>query len=69
MRFMKACLSVLFHRFGMATMLFTFIPIVGLVFSFTNTVGAALWAAEIEAKANIIDGPGDAAASSSKKIV
>jgi len=56
-----------YTAFGMATMLFTFIPIVGLIFSFTNTVGAALWAAEIEAKANIIDGPSSADASSSKK--
>ncbi|KAI0079397.1 hypothetical protein K474DRAFT_1617730 [Panus rudis PR-1116 ss-1] len=46
-----------YTAFGMATLLFTFIPLVGLVFSFTNTVGAALWAADIEARQNIIDGP------------
>ena len=40
----------------MATLLFNFVPIVGLLFSFTNTVGAALWAAELEAQANLIDG-------------
>ena len=39
----------------MMTLVFNFIPLVGLLFSFTNTVGAALWAAELEAKANIID--------------
>ena len=43
------------RRFGMMTLVFNFIPLVGLLFSFTNTVGAALWAAELEAKANIID--------------
>ncbi|TCD69159.1 hypothetical protein EIP91_008636 [Steccherinum ochraceum] len=44
-----------YTAFGMATMLFTFVPLVGLIFTFTNTVGAALWAADIEARANIID--------------
>ncbi|CDO69778.1 hypothetical protein BN946_scf184766.g23 [Trametes cinnabarina] len=44
-----------YTAFGMATLLFNFIPLVGLLFSFTNTVGAALWAAELEAQANIID--------------
>ncbi|TFK85674.1 hypothetical protein K466DRAFT_600976 [Polyporus arcularius HHB13444] len=43
-----------YTAFGMMTMLFTFIPIVGLLFSFTNTVGAALWAAQLEAQANLI---------------
>ena len=42
-------------RFGVAALLFSFVPIVGLIFTFTNTVGAALWAAKIEAQANIID--------------
>ncbi|KAK7685692.1 hypothetical protein QCA50_011036 [Cerrena zonata] len=46
-----------YTAFGMATMLFTFIPLVGLVFSFTNTVGAALWAADIEARENLIESP------------
>ncbi|KAH8093200.1 hypothetical protein BXZ70DRAFT_897501 [Cristinia sonorae] len=50
-----------YTAFGMATLFFTFIPVVGLVFSFTNTVGAALWAAEMEAKANIIDPPASSA--------
>ena len=42
----------LFCRFGMMTLLLNFIPLVGLLFSFTNTVGAALWAAQLEAQAN-----------------
>ena len=41
----------------MMTLLFTFVPLIGLVFSFTNTVGAALWAADIEARDNLIEGP------------
>ena len=36
----------------MMTLLLNFIPLVGLLFSFTNTVGAALWAAQLEAQAN-----------------
>ena len=39
----------------MVTLLFNFVPLVGLLFSFTNTVGAALWAAQLEAPANLID--------------
>ncbi|CAL1714142.1 unnamed protein product [Somion occarium] len=46
-----------YTAFGMMTLLFTFIPLIGLVFSFTNTVGAALWAAEMEAQENLIDKP------------
>jgi hypothetical protein len=48
-------------RFGVGALLFNFIPIVGLVFTFTNTVSAALWAAELEAKSNVIDSTRDAA--------
>ncbi|RPD59082.1 hypothetical protein L226DRAFT_465698 [Lentinus tigrinus ALCF2SS1-7] len=44
-----------YTAFGMMTLLFNFIPLVGLLFSFTNTVGAALWAAQLEARANLID--------------
>jgi hypothetical protein len=43
-------------RFGAMTLLLNFIPIIGLLFSFTNTVGAAMWAAELEAGENLIDG-------------
>ena len=45
------------RRFGAATLLFNYIPLVGLLFSFTNTIGAAMWAAQLEAQANIIDAP------------
>ncbi|PCH36391.1 hypothetical protein WOLCODRAFT_108644 [Wolfiporia cocos MD-104 SS10] len=45
-----------YAAFGTMTLLFTFIPLVGLVFNFTNTVGAAMWAAQLEAQANLIDG-------------
>jgi len=44
-----------YTAFGIAALTFNFIPIVGLVFTFTNTVGAALWAANLEAHSNIID--------------
>ena len=44
-------------RFGAATLLFNYIPLVGLLFSFTNTIGAAMWAAQLEARVNIIDAP------------
>jgi hypothetical protein len=35
-------------RFGVPAMLLEMIPFVGIFFSFTNTVGAALWAADLE---------------------
>ncbi|KDQ58363.1 hypothetical protein JAAARDRAFT_128429 [Jaapia argillacea MUCL 33604] len=47
-----------YTAFGTTTMILNFIPLVGLVFSFTNSIGAALWAAELEARENLIDGPG-----------
>ncbi|EIN05114.1 hypothetical protein PUNSTDRAFT_107406 [Punctularia strigosozonata HHB-11173 SS5] len=45
-----------YTAFGTATLLFNFVPFIGLLFAFTNTAGAALWAAEIEARANILEG-------------
>lgn len=51
----RSSTDLIASRFGMATLLFNFIPLVGLLFSFTNTVGAALWAAQLEAETNIID--------------
>jgi hypothetical protein len=36
--------------FGVPAVLLELIPIAGIFFSFTNTVGAALWAADIEEK-------------------
>ncbi|KAL1941244.1 hypothetical protein VTO73DRAFT_7456 [Trametes versicolor] len=56
-----------YTAFGMSTLLFNFIPVVGLLFSFTNTVGAALWAAQLEAEANIIDNPVGSSAQGRKK--
>jgi len=43
-----------YTAFGAATLLLNLVPFVGLVFSFTNTIGAALWAADVEAKENLI---------------
>ncbi|KAI0769234.1 hypothetical protein BC629DRAFT_1442310 [Irpex lacteus] len=45
-----------YTAFGVGALLFSFVPIVGLVFTFTNTVGAALWAAQLEAQSNILEG-------------
>lgn len=36
------------HSFGVAAFVFEMVPVVSLVFTFTNTVGAALWAADME---------------------
>lgn len=41
-----------YTSFGVAAVLFEMIPFVGVFFTFTNTVGAALWAADMEAKSN-----------------
>lgn len=40
-----------YDRLGMASFLLEMVPFASMVFSFTNTVGAALWAADLE-KAN-----------------
>ena len=37
-----------YTAFGTMSVLLEMVPVVGIFFSFTNTVGAALWAAEIE---------------------
>ncbi|THH00595.1 hypothetical protein EW026_g1965 [Hermanssonia centrifuga] len=47
-----------YTAFGIGALLFTFVPVVGLVFTFTNTVGAALWAAQMEAQSNVIGDQG-----------
>ena len=47
--------------------MFSFVPVVGLVFTFTNTVGAALWAADLEARSNIIGGPADVSETAKNK--
>ena len=36
--------------FGVPAVLLELVPIAGIFFAFTNTVGAALWAADIEQK-------------------
>lgn len=36
--------------FGVPAVLLELVPIAGIFFSFTNTVGAALWAADMEQK-------------------
>ncbi|GAB1312139.1 Outer spore wall protein RRT8 [Madurella fahalii] len=41
-----------YTAFGTVATLLEMIPLASIVFSFTNTVGAALWAADIEAKEN-----------------
>lgn len=46
-----------YTAFGAVTLLFNYIPLVGLLFSFTNTIGAAMWAAQLEAQASLIDVP------------
>jgi len=37
-----------YTSFGMPAILFEMVPFVGIFFAFTNTTGAALWAAELE---------------------
>jgi hypothetical protein len=36
--------------FGIPAVLLEMVPIAGILFSFTNTVGAALWAADMETR-------------------
>lgn len=38
--------------FGIATVLLELVPLASILFAFTNTVGAALWAADME-KGNV----------------
>lgn len=51
----------------MAALLLSFIPLVGLVLNFTTTVGAAMWAADLEARANLIDNQGSTSGEPVKK--
>jgi uncharacterized protein involved in cysteine biosynthesis len=41
--------------FGLVATLLEMIPLVSIIFTFTNTVGAALWAADIETRASATD--------------
>lgn len=36
------------RRFGVAGVLLEMVPVAGILFAFTNTCGAALWAADME---------------------
>ena len=36
------------YSFGVAAVLLELVPMVSILFAFTNTVGAALWAADME---------------------
>lgn len=45
-----------YTSFGVVSTLLEMVPFAGIFFSFTNTVGAALWAADIEQKTNTAPG-------------
>ena len=47
-----ASFSLICPSFGIATVLLELVPIASIIFAFTNTVGAALWAADME-KGNV----------------
>ncbi len=40
------------YSFGVASVLLELVPVASILFAFTNTVGAALWAADLE-KGNV----------------
>lgn len=42
--------SLISNRFGAAALALNLVPVVGLVFNLTSTVGAALWASDLEKK-------------------
>lgn len=44
----KACANIVALSFGVPATLLETIPIANVFFAFTNTVGAALWAADLE---------------------
>ncbi len=41
-------LTEIYFSFGIAAVLLELVPIASILFAFTNTVGAALWAADME---------------------
>ena len=45
-------MMLMMDSFGVAAVLLELVPVASILFSFTNTVGAALWAADIE-QANV----------------
>ena len=44
--------QLILHSFGVAAVLLELVPVASILFAFTNTVGAALWAADME-KGNV----------------
>jgi len=44
------------YSFGVAATLLELVPVASILFAFTNTVGAALWAADMENKETGPDG-------------
>lgn len=44
--------------FGIVSLLFNMIPVAGVILGLASSVGAALWAADIEAKSNPTPAPG-----------
>ena len=44
--------KLILYSFGVAAVLLELVPVASILFAFTNTVGAALWAADME-KGNV----------------
>ena len=44
------CIMLIPGSFGVPAVLLELVPLFGIFFAFTNTVGAALWAADMEQK-------------------
>jgi hypothetical protein len=55
------------HSYGITATLLEMIPFVGIVFAFTNTCGAALWAADLEKERSTAPKLQEQAASATKK--
>lgn len=45
-------MTLYIYSFGIATVLLELVPLASIFFAFTNTVGAALWAVDLE-KGNV----------------
>lgn len=41
------------YSFGITTVLLELVPLASIFFAFTNTVGAALWAVDMEKRGNV----------------
>ena len=48
MSFVTIGILILNRSFGIVTVLLEMIPVAGIFFTFTNAVGAALWAVDME---------------------